>query len=509
MRDRHCCSRTRSDQWKRGLLRYATCVIIISGFLLSTLVQTTSATPVAMADPKGPLDVVKAEGMNTSGGWKYDVVHKGGVGNFPSMAIDSRGNPHVVFIHGSPANVTYAWRNGTSWEYERLNTSGTWIEDVALAIGPDDSPHIVYTDFVDRFMYAHKRKGTWDTELIDQGLGGYIHGLRPCIAVDSQNRPYVGRYEGDDVVLKQMYFKLRYRGPDGWLNNSRSIFSGTGAKSDLLEYFGCSIAVDSNDLPHVSYFEKYAIVYCHWNVSWMCEAVPPHWGYYIRGKPSLSTDSNNSPHISYVLDHDNPPLGIVTIIYATKGPGGWLCQELETMTVWRFTSVAVDTSDIAHIAYIRPLEFDPWGYLTIARFDGGWKYDIVDYSRFVSTEHRISLAFDSHNHTGVLYDIEDRKSGVYELRYAYKRKFTFVAERRLIGGGERTLDGRDDVAIQPTYGHPLPTDSWHSSTFAKDKDIVIKAQAITVKSGRSHPTAWIGDDLASSRETQCFVEILN
>ena len=59
--------------------------------------------------------------------------------------------------------------------------------------------------------------------------------------------------------------------------------------------FRNSVALDSSDIPHISYSTKFKLKYARWTGSaWNNETVSS-----ASGSPSIAVDSNDSPHISY------------------------------------------------------------------------------------------------------------------------------------------------------------------------------------------------------------------
>src|SRR5258706_391555 len=78
------------------------------------------------------------------------VDPQGGSGKFNSIAVDSKGNPHIAYANVKYENsgLRYASWNGESWKTEILEgASGPFpVYSVALVLDKDDNPHIVYSD---------------------------------------------------------------------------------------------------------------------------------------------------------------------------------------------------------------------------------------------------------------------------------------------------------------------------------------------------------------------------
>jgi len=126
--------------------------------------------------------------------------------------------------------------------------------------------------------------------------------------------------------------------------------------------------------------------------SWQAEVVASGLGQW-GGFPSIVVDSQGTPHVSYCDFATNGG----SLMYATRGAGGWSTQAVDAGGVGVFTSLALDANDYPHIAY----------------YDGvndGLKYTYWNGSswNFASTEKNssarfISMALDGAGHPHIAY----------------------------------------------------------------------------------------------------------
>ncbi|MCK4443818.1 MAG: hypothetical protein KAW09_04695 [Thermoplasmata archaeon] len=178
---------------------------------------------------------------------------------------------------------------------------------------------------------------------------------------------------------------------------------GEGGVSE--RYWFTSLALDSNDNPHISYHDKAKmdLKYARSNgTAWNIETVDSSTsvGNYL----SLALDSNDNAHISYSdsLNHD--------LKYAKWDGSVWSSEVVDSDgEVGASNSIALDRNDNAHISY-----FDSFNQtLKYAKWDGSaWNIEIVDNSSIVGDDP--SLALDSNDNAHISYF----DGGNQDLKYA-------------------------------------------------------------------------------------------
>lgn len=190
------------------------------------------------------------------------------------------------------------------WATETITASNTWMEDVSLALDSGSEPHIGYIDLSGLntdLKYAEKQclgagcltqftqnqptgQGTWNFETVDP-TG--VSGKSASIALDSNNNPHVSYYDATNKILM-------YATKSGGTWNIETV----DAAGDVGLY--TSIAVDSNNNPHISYYDatnedlKYATKN---GGTWVIQTVDATGD--VGSYTSIAVDSNNNPHISY------------------------------------------------------------------------------------------------------------------------------------------------------------------------------------------------------------------
>ncbi len=142
--------------------------------------------------------------------WSIVVVDSAGYDNKPSLALDSSDNPHISYTHGSlyeykNRTLKYARWTGTAWNIETVDSTGDVGMSPSLALDSSGNPHISYTDWTNKNLkYARWTGSAWSIEVID--AIGDVSGSHLCahtsLALDSEDRPHISYYDATNKNLK-------------------------------------------------------------------------------------------------------------------------------------------------------------------------------------------------------------------------------------------------------------------------------------------------------------------
>jgi hypothetical protein len=232
--------------------------------------------------------------------WTIQIIDN--YGYFPSLAFDLSGYPHISYVHlsrfiGENSTLNYASWNGSAWniqtveEYNYYSDSG--LTHTNMVLDSSGNPHITYIVDSPRLVslkYAFWNGSAWNIQTIDQGIA---FNQSPNLVLDSKNNPhitYAYAYTDKDKLYGSTYDTegLKYASWNETEWDIQIIAKPAGS---------CSLVLDKNDNPHVSYGSSNGLAYAILNGSkWEVQTIAEgEWG----ADTSLSLDSNGYPFICY------------------------------------------------------------------------------------------------------------------------------------------------------------------------------------------------------------------
>lgn len=289
------------------------------------LLHTGSANPASISHSQ-PVSGKWTEGEVAAGYW-HSI----------SAAGNSSGTPHFVFTDtGSDGQqqIRYAAWNGSSW----VVTTALNGMNPLFQFSTADTPHMVYYNSNSAGLErAYLSSGVWLTQTLPVGqsarqfaLGS--DGVYHLLYVDYNVGLVYGRWDG------------------GYLTST--VTSST--------FYYPSLALDSNDTPHVAYLENGQLVYGAWTgSSWLTETVSSNAVYALTGgggggaSVSLTFDDMDVPHISF------QGVGGSGVQYAYREGGVWRVESVDDAPNAGFTTQLALTPDGAPlVAYTDNTEGD-------------------------------------------------------------------------------------------------------------------------------------------------------
>ncbi|MBN2111463.1 FG-GAP repeat protein [Candidatus Woesearchaeota archaeon] len=267
-----------------------------------------------------------------------DIDEPDNVGLFNSIKLDNKKQPHISYHNSSGEDLKYAYFNGLRWNTETIETSGSTGKYTSIALDEENYPHISYYDDTnDDLKYTYFNGSSWSTTVVESADNV---GLFTSLDLNSTGHPHIIYYDVTNDRLKYAYY-------DGvsW----QKLTIDNPAATGVGQY--TSLAIDENDKLHVSYYDitntslKYASCSsgCNNSGNWNIETVDN--SASVGKHTSIAVDSNNNPHISY-YDETNTSLK-----QAYYNGSSWITETVDTGNVGEYTSIAVDKYNNIYISY--------------------------------------------------------------------------------------------------------------------------------------------------------------
>ena len=225
----------------------------------------------------------------TGTAWNLTMIHDDQIilpGKHVSIALDSLGHPHIFYGTWYHSEFWYIHWNGTDWLKSKMGNHG---EHFSIIIDSSDNVHVSYTDGANvegysssRLHYLTNKGGSFvGQDIADAGGGTYID-------IDSNGNPAIAYnyLQPDTLTPNKSPAYVKWDGSKWEYHN----ISDDGSTDDL------SLALDSNNEPHISYTnENGEIKYATFNGDiWTIGIVASSGGH-----SSIDLDNTGSPHISY------------------------------------------------------------------------------------------------------------------------------------------------------------------------------------------------------------------
>lgn len=259
--------------------------------------------------------------------WNISVIDSTFWSAHPSSELDASGNLHLSYLDRNRNSLKYAKYNGISLYTTIIEPENAVGFFTSIALDASGYPHISYLDaYRNDLKYAFFDGTYWHKEIVDPS--GYV--MNTAIALDPSGNPHISYYEANNNVLK-----YAYHDGSSWL--IQNIESGIPMRN--------SIATDSNSYPHISYSDPFGnLKYTHYNgSSWFIETVDS--AGTVGGFMSIAIDSSNLPHISYYRG------GRLT--YAYHDGSNWLFETVDSAAfVGYHSSLVLDSSGNPRIGYL-------------------------------------------------------------------------------------------------------------------------------------------------------------
>ena len=217
--------------------------------------------------------------------WQFDYVDTEYAGE-SAMTMDSNGNLHVVYYKtsGWPWNTNYAKQTSNGWEIQTVAASNGMH---SIAVDSKANPHIIFIGLDYALNYATLKDGQWQVTKIDSS--DYF--FNNFVQVDANGHVHVSYVGG----LTNHYLKYAFYDGNVWKVEK---VDTSGMVGD-----GCVLAIDGQNRPHIVYGDgkNNTMKYCYWDGSlWQItqfEMNQYHCGWLVldqNDRPCISCTNENT-----------------------------------------------------------------------------------------------------------------------------------------------------------------------------------------------------------------------
>lgn len=309
----------------------------------------------------------------------------------------------IGLISSNSSNAVFMNSTFDDWVIETVNNSDDFWDN-QIKIDSNNNPHICYwkqssNPSEQQLKYSYKSNGNWNSEVVDDSS----HSGAGCsISLDSNNNPHISYQSGDSGL--SLYYA--YKDSSGWIIEEVDEY---GVSSYT------SIDLDSYNNPHIAFYDCVEEGLCYaskQNNEWTVEIVDfIDDGDGVGLYPSIKLDYNNKPHISYYDSVNN------NLKYALKNSGSWNIENVDTNDCGQFTSISVDSNNNPHISY-RKSSILKYAYKNSCN----WNVEVVDDSYNQPVISPTSITIDSNDNPHICYYHDDAYNC---LKYAVKKAGTW------------------------------------------------------------------------------------
>ncbi len=181
------------------------------------------------------------------------VDSTGNVGKYTSIAADCNHKAHISYYDEGNRNLNYATNSSGSWLSNVLDSYSYTGKYTSIATDSNNKIHISYylRDLNAEYQqgvlkYATNASGSWASYNVDSTSSDEDNGKYTSVAVDSNNRAHISYYSPG---------KLKYATSvsGSWFFSTYTVDPNVNLYGDFADEPGTSIAVDSNNKVHISY----------------------------------------------------------------------------------------------------------------------------------------------------------------------------------------------------------------------------------------------------------------
>jgi hypothetical protein len=376
--------------------------------------------------------------------WTSETVDTGGVGAHSSIKIDSADHIHIAYFANSFGYLKYAFYDGSQWHIETPDPQYLSGHYTSVDVDSSNTPHIGYRYYSGHSIrYASRTGGVWSISEFetDPDMEADI-----SMRLDSHGLPHFsywdGEFTGEPHDLKYAHF-------DGstWATTVVDFPGDVGR--------GSSIALDSHDNPHISYYDQTNVTlkYAAFDgTAWRVQTIDNCETIAFNFRTAIAVDSRDRVHIVYSAYHYAGGQWRGRLKYAFFDGSTWSISTIEEGAPtrdFRVPAITIDRADRPEISYLIYYNSEPISpVMRYARFDGNiWRIEIVDPIDLADSDYSNGIDLDS--------------SGRPHLSYSKRSTMLMHATGSIPANVAGDAGSRPSVTLLP----PFPNPSREGATF--------------------------------------------
>ncbi|MFT6716526.1 MAG: hypothetical protein ACJA0Q_001168 [Saprospiraceae bacterium] len=313
----------------------------------------------------------------------------------------------------------------------------------AVAVDSNNVPHVSFViESGTGGVFHAKLDKSFGVFRIDTVSQGYFYGPAD-IEIDNMSNPHVSYHDhalnGGDLA------HLAYNG-SSW--DVLPVFSSGHDGWDS------EIAFDSKNYTHIVSIDapvgmpgsgmEYAVYDgVQWTVEPLNTSINIYYGYGL----GFQIDQNDVPHVSYYDDQEKH------LYYANRSTGSWVLNKIDSMgDAGRYSTMVVDDMNVVHLCYLKTLPGDSaviqYNYLS----GGTWTLTSLDTVVGISSAARkvISLQMSTSGKLHIVYGTTEKIVYLEQMSTGWKKEVIYNAKDDgvVLGEGIRfKLDKLDDAHV--------------------------------------------------------------
>jgi hypothetical protein len=344
--------------------------------------------------------------------WVFQTVARG---DAPSLALDSVGTPHIAYSALS-GTLEYASLSAGGWLTETVGVKG---QNPSLRLDPSNGPHLSFYDPGAGVKYAARPAISWAVETVDADPN---RGRYNALALDSAGQPriaYTDERQGN-VRYAERSAAAPAAAPAAASPTApglapvpvptppvrRAWSTQTVEQLDGYAPYN-SLALDHQGRPRIVYE---GLTYAEWDgTTWVKTGIGGSEAWY----PSLAIDSQDNPHVTYLIFYlgssrtDPGDLG-----YLKRIGGAWSGGTVSEYGLGWYPSLAFDGAGVPYTSFFYSYGCGP-GYVGLDALGHGGEGEIESLGPACGIGDT-SLAFDAAGQPHMAYYDEGRG----RVRYA-------------------------------------------------------------------------------------------